>query len=338
MGQINEGELAEYLHAYRLDPSRKIVQEESGMNNTTRMVYSGSEKFVLRIYENHRDEALIRTEHAILDELQRQKLSFEVPLPVLNRSSCTITKGSSGKLAALYHFINGNRPTPELDSHLLGLGNAAGELSQALALVNVNGEIVPQYKPYYELDENHGSMSEEVLIGLCERSERLLNSREKLASLQLEREQLMVLRDKIASLPQQWIHGDIVFTNAVAAGVRVTGLLDFEFCTIDVRVMELAVALAEFPSEDHEEAIRRIALFCSGYGRAAKLTEEEVLMLPALVKLRMIDVWLHFAGRLYEGMDSDEIWLDQVERAAFVCDWIDRWHEELMKVFRRHLS
>ncbi|SFS62252.1 phosphotransferase [Paenibacillus sp. BC26] len=337
MSQIRVGEFAEYLNAYPLDRNWLLKQEESGMNNTTRMVYSDGEKFVLRVYENHRNDAFIRTEHEILNELQRHQLSFEVPRPVLNHASDSVTIGSEGKLAALYRYIDGNRPRADYDSHIYGLGYAAGELSLALAGLSLKPETVPQYKPYYELEDIHGSMSAEVLIGLCERSERLSKSRDKLDGLQRAREQLAGLRNQIAGLRLQWIHGDIVFTNAVAEGDRITGMLDFEFCTMDVRAMELAVAIAEFPSEDEEEAFRRIELFCSGYGEAANLTEDEVQLLPALVKIRMVDVWLHFAGRLFDGMDSDAIWHDQIERASFVCNWVDRWNEELLNSFRRHL-
>jgi Ser/Thr protein kinase RdoA (MazF antagonist) len=46
-----------------------------------------------------------------------------------------------------------------------------------------------------------------------------------------------------AGLAKQVIHGDLHFLNVMVEGDKVSGLLDFEFCVYDWRVMELAVAL-----------------------------------------------------------------------------------------------
>ncbi|WP_308634287.1 phosphotransferase [Paenibacillus silvisoli] len=332
-------EYAAYLDAYPLDPDWRAAKEESGMNNTTRMIYAGQDKLVLRIYENHRDRALIETEHAILWELQQAKLAFEVPVPVRNRQHESITIGPDGKLAALYRYIPGNRPDPSADEHVYGLGAAAGELSQALARMADLPELIPQYKPYYELEENHGALPNEALLQLCvERPAQFGDRHDNIVYLLRERERLTALRDRFAGLPQQWIHGDIVFTNAVAREDRIAGLLDFEFCTIDARAMELAVVLAEFPGEAREEALRRFELFCNGFGERAKLSGEELQQLPALIKLRMIDVWLHFAGRLQSGLDPDHVLQDQIDRVSFVCKWVDEHEAELAAIFRRYIT
>ncbi|RAP78255.1 phosphotransferase [Paenibacillus montanisoli] len=338
MNSMTSREYAQYLDAYPIDPDWHIKKEECGMNNTTRMVYAGADKLVLRIYENHRDRALVVTEHAILNELLRAKLTYKVPAAVQNRHRETITVGPEGKLAALYRFIPGKRPNPNSDAHVYGLGQAAGELSHALARLSGRAELIPQYKPYYELAENHGAMLDDALLQLCERNEQLKDRREKVIGLLHERKYLTALRDCIAKLPQQWIHGDIVFTNAVANEELISGLLDFEFCTVDARAMELAVVLAEFPSEASGEAIRHIELFCKGFGEWAKLNQREQEQLPALIKLRMIDVWLHFAGRLQSGLDPEQVWLDQTDRVSFVCRWVEDHADAISEIFRRNLT
>ncbi len=332
-----DSDFAVYLDTYPFDAPWKAVKEESGMNNTTRIVYAGNEKYVLRVYDNHCDTAIVRIEHRLLDKLQKAKLPFRVPRPVYNRNGSTITSTLEGKLAALYQYIEGERPTADNDRHVEGLGAAAGALSYAMSALEVGEDIKPIYKPYYEFEQSHEAMAGEI-IGRMAASSELLNARQAELELLLnERTRLAHLRSAFASMPHQWIHGDIVFNNALVQEDRVSGVLDFEFCTIDLRAMELAVVLAEFPSEDLSRAMEQITLFCRGYGASVKLTKDEINLLPDLVKLRMLDVFLHFAGRYSEGLDSEQVWDDQIRRAAYVCGWIDQHHNELIALFDNYL-
>ena len=332
-----DSDFAVYLDAYPFDAPWKAVKEESGMNNTTRIVYTGNEKYVLRVYDNHRNTAIVRIEHRLLDKLQEANLPFRVPRPVYNRSGSTITSTLDGKLAALYHYIDGERPTADTDRHVEGLGAAAGALSYAMSALEVGEDIEPIYKPYYEFEQSHAAMTEEIIGRMSASSELLGRRQTELKQLLIERTRLAGLRAAFASMPHQWIHGDIVFNNALVQKDRVSGILDFEFCTIDLRAMELAVVLAEFPSEDFSKAMKQIALFCRGYGASAKLTKEEINLLPDLVKLRMLDVFLHFAGRHSEGLDSEQVWDEQIRRAAYVCGWINLHHNELIALFDNYL-
>lgn len=337
----HEDEFAAYLEAYPLEAGWRVVKEESGMNNTTRMVYSGCEKYVLRVYDNHQDQAILGIEHHLLNQLQHAEISFAVPEPVENINGSTITVGPAGKLAAMFRYIPGTRPTVESPAHIHGLGFATGELTRAFSKLaaSVPRQLIPQYKPYYELHETYADISSSArLTELCNSSEKLAGQADKLDYILGQLEKLMALRDRIAKLPHQWIHGDIGYTNALAEGERIVGVLDFEFCTIDVRVMELAVVLAELPSEQVDESLRRISLFAQGYGEATRLTEAEIQLLPSLIKLRMLDIFLHFAGRLLAKLDGENTWHHQINRVHFVCKWVDVHHDALLAVLRQNLA
>jgi homoserine kinase type II len=329
------GDFAAFLDQYNFSETWRAVEEESGMNNTTRMVYSGTNKYVLRVYDNHRDAQIVRIEHLVLEGLQALKLPFKVPQPVENNRNSTITVSQDGKLAALYRFIEGQRPSPKNPEHIAGLGHAAGLLSQALN--EVKPDVVPIYKPYYEFDEAHGDLTDQAIRVMAAQSELLSSRTGELQQLLRLRGQLLDLKPRIAALPHQWIHGDIVFTNSLCEGDRIVGLLDFEFCTVDVRVMELAVVLSEFPEEEEGTALERTALFCRGFGSAARLTMDEIALLPELMKLRMMDVFLHFARRYAEGLDPEQVWDGQIVRASYVCEWIDRNLDKLEPMFRHYL-
>ncbi|MBO7746003.1 phosphotransferase [Paenibacillus sp. MWE-103] len=323
---------------YPLAGPLRIAKEESGMNNTTRMVYAANDRYVLRVYDNHRDRAIVRIEHGLLAALQHAGLSFRVPSPVAGRDGSTIAEAPDGKLAALFGYIAGSRPTPDNPAHAAGLGRAAGELTRAFAACGPQAGLEPAYKPYYDFEATHAAADEATLTALCRRSPALAERAEAVASLHALRTRLTALIDRVKRLPHQWIHGDIVFSNALAEGDAIVGLLDFEFCAVDVRAMELAVVLAEFPCGDEERAVRRMELFCAGYGEKLPLEPEEIALLPDLMQLRLIDVWLHFAVRLAEGLDPEQVWLREIERVSFACGWIERRRERLLALFRNALA
>ncbi|QYR19037.1 phosphotransferase [Paenibacillus sp. sptzw28] len=329
------GDFAAFLDQYNLAAAWRAVEEESGMNNTTRMVYSGDNKYVLRVYDNHRDAQIVRIEHLVLEGLQALKLPFKVPQPVENNRNSSITVSPDGKLAALFRFIEGDRPSPKNPEHVAGLGRAAGLLSHALN--GVRPDVIPIYKPYYEFDKTHGAVTDEAIRVMAAESELLSGRTGQLEQLLRLRGQLLDLKPRIAALPHQWIHGDIVFTNSLCEGDRIVGMLDFEFSTVDVRVMELAVVLGEFPEAEEGTALERTALFCRGFGSAVKLTIDEIALLPELIKLRMMDVFLHFAGRYAEKLDPEQVWDGQIVRASYVCEWINRNLDKLEPMFRQYL-
>ncbi|QHW34548.1 phosphotransferase [Paenibacillus rhizovicinus] len=329
-----DGKYAVIVNRYAFPEPVRIEREDSGMNNTTRMIYAGDERYVLRVYENHRDEAIVSLEHAVLSELNKAGLSFRVPAPAANFDEATVTRTPEGKLAAVFSYIEGVRPAIAVASHIEGLGRAAGELTRKLGELHALSAFKPVYQPYYEFEETHAAMHVEAIRCLSSKLPLTSEQEEKVESLLAARNRLTALIARFKELPRQWIHGDIVFANALAAGKSIVGLLDFEFCTVDARAMELAVVCAEFPCEDDALSLERISLLCKGFGSQFRLENEEIAALPDLIQLRMIDVWLHFAGRLAEGLDGEEVWIRQIERISFVCDWVERNRAQLHTAFQ----
>lgn len=90
---------------------RGMDQQGNGMNNTTRFVLAGGERYVLRIYETHRDEDKVRYEHAVLLRLVEQRLSFGTPVLARAKNGETFVYTTEGKLAALFRYQEGVRPT-----------------------------------------------------------------------------------------------------------------------------------------------------------------------------------------------------------------------------------
>ncbi len=105
---------------------------DGGTNNLTRHVETGAGDYVLRVYQNTRDPARVRYEHAVLLALQGQGLSFRVPAPVPAVGGDTVAVAGDGALAALFARLPGAPPDRSDPEHLRACGTALAKLHAAL--------------------------------------------------------------------------------------------------------------------------------------------------------------------------------------------------------------
>ncbi|WP_340023267.1 phosphotransferase [Paenibacillus sp. FSL K6-1096] len=295
-----------------------LRKRSGGWNNTTYFVESGERRAVLRIYDTHKDRNKIEFEHVVLQKLQALNLPFSTPAPILTAAGETIAQlgDGSGKFACLFAYIDGESPSEEASAYYESFGEAAGTLSAALA--EIEPGIPAVYRPYYELRTSYPLCTPEALHNL------LQDTPEPLQELLPQLRTLIEAYDNVADsledlerLPHQLVHGDLNASNLLVDGAdttRVTALLDFEFCTRDVRVMDAAVILSALQGlKDSERIIRD---FWRGYNRRVTLTPGELAAIPVLMLLRKIDVFLHFVTRYWEGTDEVNVLQQQVRELA----------------------
>ena len=55
--------------------------------------------------------------------------------------------------------------------------------------------------------------------------------------------------NKLLGLPMQLIHGDLHYDNVLCDEDSLRAILDFEFCAMDYRAMELAICLSKYVGE-----------------------------------------------------------------------------------------
>ncbi|WP_042161800.1 phosphotransferase [Paenibacillus gorillae] len=328
---MTEDRFAVYIDQFELEAEWSIVPGDSGMNNTTRMIQAGNRRYVLREYNNHRDRGTVRLEHELLQALQKLDKPFQSPVPVAKRNGDTIAESPDGTLAALYIFIEGSRPNADNKAHIRSLGRAVADLMLALGRVSVSYS--GPYSPYYEIEQVYGELTTDVLKSLAERHPQIQTVEVKLLELQKLREQSRDGWEHLKLLPRQWIHGDVNFSNAVAIGDEVVGLLDFEFCTVDVRAMELAVVITDLIAEEDQLAWEQVRCFCDGFCGSLHLTEQEMMAVPTLIKLRMLDVLLHFATRLEGRLDDASVLAGIIEQCHRICSWTGGHERELQQLF-----
>ncbi|MFL6556838.1 MAG: phosphotransferase [Bacillus sp. (in: firmicutes)] len=311
----------------------------SGANNTTVFISVNGEQFVLRIYETHQDIEKAKYEQATLLALKELPVSFSIPEPILTQDGNTIVKAHDGKLAGLFRFLDGGNPSLEELEQVYSFGRIAAQLTDSLAKIQLNQ--LPVYRPYYEIESTHPRCSPSDVTNFCLRPP---NEFSELADeLRIISKQLASFRDLVPALqqlPHQLVHGDLNASNIlVNQDGLVFAVLDFEFVTNDLRVMEAAVCLSDFiqPSQDQTMIWEKADAFLSGYGSAMKMTENEINALPELIQLRSLDVFIHFLGRYWDGIDPIETVKEYIQKAAIKVDWLSANKEKLTALGIKYL-
>ncbi|MFC5406394.1 phosphotransferase [Cohnella soli] len=297
-----------------------IEEGDSGWNNTTRYVEAGGQRWVLRVYDTHKEIEKVRFEHKVLLALSELELPYRVPKPVLAANGETMIRltDGSGKLACLFAFVEGERPEEGDPEAAFQLGRASGQLSRALCGLDVG--LQPSYPPYYEMDAAHPSSASNAVQDFCLQPPELFSHLAgPLARISEQLVQFRSLLSELRGLPHQLIHGDINCSNALAGrngSGRLAAILDFEFATWDVRAMEFAVLVAGYLNDKEGDAAELgpcVEPFLHGAGSAIQLERREAAAIPLLVKLRMLDVFLHFFGRYRDGVDAAITLAEQIE-------------------------
>lgn len=144
---------------------------------------------------------------------------------------------------SLFELIPGS--LPKLRS-VREIGSASAELCAALAKVTPQLTARCPTPPYYELFKVHHAVDRDSFYRVMASSE-FDHVRPAADRLVAEVQEMEAVIERLLGqgevFPRQLIHGDLHYDNVlVKDDGGVSGLLDFEFCAIDWRVMELAVS------------------------------------------------------------------------------------------------
>ncbi|GIP59258.1 phosphotransferase [Paenibacillus sp. FSL W8-0186] len=331
------------LEQYPPEYNGRIQQGASGWNNTTYFVEGRSRRSVLRIYETHQDLEKIRFEHIVLQALNDERtLNYQVPRPVRTNSGETTVRleDGTGRYACMFEYIEGTRLQGDESTAAQSFGEAAGEMLSRLA--EIDPGMQPSYRPYYELPQSYPICTREAVLEFCQQPPPpFMDLREPLGELGLAYQGVLERLDGLEKLPQQLIHGDLNYSNLLVSEddpAQVTALLDFEFCTKDVRAMEPAVIISGLLGQGEDKDREAVNRFCQGFGSRVRLTGEELEAVPVLLRLRQIDVFLHFMSRFLQGTDGPEVLREQIRSTSAGLRQLERHGEWIKESLVRYIQ
>ncbi|MBW5444894.1 phosphotransferase [Cohnella sp. CFH 77786] len=317
-----------------------IEAGQSGWNNTTRFVTASGTRWVLRIYETHRDASKILFEHEALLALSEQGLPFHVPIPKRTLHGNTIVRLEDGtdRLACLFSYSEGRRP----DESDLSIAYQIGEASARLlgALQNISLTSKPAYRPYYEIESAYPLCPPDQVTAFCARPPEPFRSESQAlgvigSAMRTVTESLHAFR----LLPHQLIHGDINHSNLLVdtgKGERIAAILDFEFCTRDLRAMEPAVILSGFVKGG--DSLGAAERFLQGFGSVQRMTRPEAAAIPVLIRLRKLDVFIHFLSRYRDGVDGADVLKEQIDSVSQGLRVMESFSDRLTEACVRFLT
>ncbi|GFR42782.1 hypothetical protein Agub_g3745 [Astrephomene gubernaculifera] len=317
----------------------KVTPTTGGVNNVVQYVETpDGQRYILRIYNNGNKSDKVRFEHEILRQLSQQQLSFQVPRVLPSRAGRPHELLSSGAECCVFHTIPGSlakTTSPE------EVGRATGELSAAMSRVVLPEDMRPPIPPYFELFKVHHAIGgdPEVFYREVASNPEFDACREAIDFLVSE---IRRIQTTIAAylqqdtLPMQLIHGDLHYDNVMVEGEVVSGLLDFEFCALDWRAMELAVALSKYVGED--DPLPLCQRFVTGFAQHGRLTEAEIAAVPDLINLRIFSNAVYFTGRALAGEDSLESLTSRAASYAKRVRWVNTHREQLAAAIRERMS
>ncbi|MDQ0254804.1 homoserine kinase type II [Evansella vedderi] len=302
-----------------------VYRGKSGYNNTTRYLEREDKRYILRIYETHNEESKVKLEHEILLKLnQLSNLPFKIPVPVI-KDGKSLLRLQSNKIGCIYHYIEGDNPVFNNEEVLFSYGQSVGYLLNALKTIQIQQPLI--YRPYYEIEHAHPNCPINKVVEWCSNPQDPYKEyRNELSWIASQLINFKEFIPRIKNLPHQIIHGDLNESNVlVNTDQKINAILDFEFTTRDLRVMEVAVCISEIISEEANEDVylNKVYHFFSGFGTTMNLQESEIEALPILVQLRRLDVFLHFLGRYLDGKDDASVLEEQIVKAASYQHWLN---------------
>lgn len=319
------------LSTYATEPSWEAERGSGGMNNSTYIVKMNGESYILRQYETHNDETKIRFEHEVLLALGRSNFAIKVPSPVEivvdgGAETYLPIQDSTGKrkIAALFRYCTGSNPVWNTPEQLFELGSAAGALSSAMSKLDII--LQPAYPPYYQIQDAYPLCTPNKLLQLCQTPpSELFACEEDMRDLAKVLPGLFEALNGMEQLPHQLVHGDLNASNVLSNEQgRISAILDFEFATWDLRVMELAVPMSDLLTQDQDEEWMWLALeaMIQGFRESVTLQPNEREAIPQLILLRSLDVVMHFLSRMFEGTDEPAVAVQQIQKLKERVDWM----------------
>ncbi len=309
----------------------------SGGTNSSvwRAEATDGQRYVLRLIPSISHIPRIRYEAALLEALANRQLPFALPLPLkaYNGDIVVLFEQDTGEQACaiLTHLLPGsllNRNDISLATHG---GSTLAWLDHELAALPEM--YIPKgnqaLQTFGQLACCHSLVPDPLMA-----VEQLPISREHAKQIQHTLATAMETVDSLYQhLPQQLLHCDYVPSNILVQKNQITAVLDFEFAGVDLRVLELCVALSWWPVDllgtGQEWSI--MDAFGSAYISHFPLSEEELLASPSVWRLRDATSFVHRIGRYMAGLETEARIQDRVQHSLWREQWLVAHQEKLVQ-------
>lgn len=305
---------------------------KQGSSHAIYFVRTSDNRFVLKFYAATTETAQIYYEHSLLAFLQSTPLPFAIPVPIRTVSGETfVAVEVEGRFlnAALMPRLVGQLMSRRNLNQIQAAGFALAKLHDELAKFDSQGQLASL--PFWgALERIHPQISNPLtvprLLGLELKDQRRFG--------QLLHEAIESAPHLYTKLPIQTIHADYITPNILVDGDRIVGILDFEFATRDLRLLDYFSSLDEFASFPWKESQFEdiVMAFSAGYRACSSLTVAEMEAAIAVWKLQRVSSLVYWTGWLLEGKSNRQKIVDAVMETLRFETWLEFNQNRLLEV------
>ena len=305
--EVSPQEAAGLLSTLNLGTLQSMQGCASGIENTNYFVSTDRGDYVLTLFER-----LSFAQLPFYLKLMHHLAAHGIPVPAPQADSQgEILHTLKGKPAAVVTRLKGrNQLSPQAaDCAQVGAMLARMHLAGAdypLQQPNLRGlpwwtETVPVVRPY--LTAEQGALIESELAF----------------------QQQLAATPAYAALPRGPIHADLFRDNVMFDGAELSGFFDFYFAGVDTFGFDIAVCLNDWCIDLASGAldVTRAQAFVSAYDSVRRLTDDEVALLPALLRGAALRFW------------TSRLWDFHLPRDAAMLKPHDPTHFERVLTLRR---
>lgn len=301
-----------------------------GSSNATYFVNTPNNRFVLKLYSETAKAAQIQYEYSLLTFLQHTDLPFAVPVPIGTASGEMLTVVElDGKplTVALLPYIAGQPMNRRNLEQVQSAGFSLAKLHHQLANFDRQGKLAKL--PFWgKLTQIHPQVKDPLAVPQI----LSLGLKEQTQFEQLLEEVIDAAPHLYKMLPIQTIHADYITPNILIERERVVGILDFEFATRDLRLLDYLSSLDQFASFPWKENRFHdiVRAFGTGYQACSCLTQAEMEAAVSVWKLQRASSLIYWAGWLIEGKVSHRKVVDAVLETLMFETWLESNQKRLL--------
>ena len=270
--KLNKEEIILILSDYPIGELIEFQGIQDGIENTNYLIKTKKGKFILTIFENRVDTQDIPFFINLMKFLNQN--NFISPEPLKNKEGKILNKFKT-KSFILVNFLEGKpkvKITPN-DCYLIGdlIGNLQNK-SRNCDLIRKNSLSLGDCKKIFQDCKNSISKKEINIL------------REGLYDL-IEDSLKDCLEKWPTHLPKGIIHGDLFPDNVFFLNDKVSGVIDFYFSCVDIKIYEKAIVINAWCFDQHNTLnIEKVKNLIKGFTLHDNLTKDELFSLNILAK------------------------------------------------------
>lgn len=270
--KLNEKEIHSIINDYPIGDLVQFKGIQEGIENTNYFIRTKNGKFILTIFENRVDLKEIPFFINLMKFLNKN--DFISPKPIENKEGKILNKFNTKKFI-LVNFLEGKPKVNITHNDCFLIGDLIGNLqnkSRYCDLIRKNGLSLEDCKKIFQDCKNSISEKEidNLSNGLCDLIEDSLKD---------------CLEKWPSHLPKGIIHGDLFPDNVFFLNNKVSGVIDFYFSCVDIKIYEIAIVINAWCFDRHNTLnIEKVKNLIKGFTLHNNLTKDELFSLNILAK------------------------------------------------------